>query len=75
MGLDERDYVRGKHPPTCTCVECQRKRLARLGLGERKKWSGRRCMQLSFKSLMVWLVIIVVIGLLFVLMFAPESMS
>lgn len=27
MGLNERDYVRGKHPPTCTCKECVKKRL------------------------------------------------
>jgi len=25
--LDNRDYVRGEHPPTCTCVTCERKRL------------------------------------------------
>ena len=30
MGIDGRDYVRGEHPPTCTCSECTEKRLARL---------------------------------------------
>jgi hypothetical protein len=24
MGLNDRDYIRGKHPPYCTCVDCQR---------------------------------------------------
>lgn len=30
MGISERDYVRGKHPPSCTCKECTEKRLARF---------------------------------------------
>ena len=30
MGLDDRDYIRGEHPPACTCVECNRKRLKRF---------------------------------------------
>ena len=27
MGLDDRDYIRGKHPLYCTCVDCSRRRL------------------------------------------------
>ncbi|MBM3942682.1 MAG: CAP domain-containing protein [SAR202 cluster bacterium] len=26
MPLEDRDYMRGKHPPACTCVECERRR-------------------------------------------------
>ncbi len=29
MPLDDRDYIRGKHPPSCTCRECTEKRLGR----------------------------------------------
>ena len=29
MPLDSRDYLRGEHPPTCTCVACERARLAK----------------------------------------------
>ena len=28
MPLGDRDYVRGEHPPACTCVECTKRRLA-----------------------------------------------
>lgn len=27
MPIDDRDYVRGSHPPTCTCADCTEKRL------------------------------------------------
>lgn len=30
MPLDDRDYIKGKHPPTCTCYECVQSRLARI---------------------------------------------
>lgn len=30
MPVSDRDYVRGEHPPTCTCKECTDRRLARL---------------------------------------------
>lgn len=30
MPLDDRDYIRGRHPPTCTCTECVNRRLKRL---------------------------------------------
>jgi len=30
MPLDERDYVRGKHPPSCTCEDCCESRLKQL---------------------------------------------
>lgn len=35
MPLDDRDYIRGQHPSTCTCTECVKKRLKRLkGFGK-----------------------------------------
>ncbi len=34
MPLSDRDYVRGKHPPNCTCKECTDKRLGKF-LGEK----------------------------------------
>jgi len=43
MPIDDRDYVRGKHPPTCTCTECVNKRLGgvrrRFGIPWGKKAS------------------------------------
>ncbi len=30
MPISDRDYIRGKHPPTCTCKECTERRLGRL---------------------------------------------
>jgi len=30
MPLDDRDYIRGNHPPSCTCVECTNRRLRQL---------------------------------------------
>ncbi len=30
MPLEDRDYIRGKHPPTCTCAECVNIRLKHL---------------------------------------------
>jgi hypothetical protein len=30
MPIDDRDYVRGAHPPNCTCVECTKRRLEEL---------------------------------------------
>ena len=30
MPLADRDYIRGPHPPTCTCTKCVKKRLGRL---------------------------------------------
>ena len=30
MPVEDRDYVRGKHPPTCTCTECTNKRLSKF---------------------------------------------
>lgn len=30
MPFSDRDYVRGKHPPSCTCVDCCEKRLKQL---------------------------------------------
>jgi len=30
MSLDDREYVRGKHPPACQCTECTKLRLERI---------------------------------------------
>ena len=30
MPLSDRDYIRGKHPPNCTCAECTNRRLKKL---------------------------------------------
>jgi len=30
MPISDRDYVRGKHPPTCTCKECTERRLGKV---------------------------------------------
>jgi len=30
MPIQDRDYVRGSHPPTCSCVECTKKRLSKI---------------------------------------------
>jgi len=30
MPLDYRDYIKGNHPPSCTCVECTNRRLRQL---------------------------------------------
>ncbi len=30
MPLEDRDYIKGSHPPSCTCVECANRRLKRL---------------------------------------------
>ncbi len=29
MTLQDRDYITGKHPPYCTCVDCVEARLKR----------------------------------------------
>lgn len=48
MPLGDRDYIRGSHPPTCTCADCVEKRLKKRGarrrLGEYrpKNDSGRQ---------------------------------
>ncbi len=33
MPLSDRDYIRGKHPAACTCVDCTRRRTARSQQG------------------------------------------
>jgi hypothetical protein len=30
MPIQDRDYIRGKHPPNCSCVECTKKRLGKM---------------------------------------------
>ncbi|MCL0076851.1 hypothetical protein M1O12_02355 [Dehalococcoidia bacterium] len=75
MGLDERDYVRGKHPPTCACVECCQRRPKQTSLfGDLRKRqkilsvSRRRHAQISFKPLIVWLITVgLVLGTIFAL--------
>ena len=31
MPIQDRDYIRGSHPPNCSCVECTNKRLKTMG--------------------------------------------
>lgn len=38
MGLEERDYVKEEHYPSCTCVACCRKRSERAA---REHWCDR----------------------------------
>ncbi len=38
MGLDERDYLKGEHYPSCTCVACCRKRHEKAA---REHWCDR----------------------------------
>lgn len=33
MPLDDRNYIRGSHPPTCSCVDCTNRRLRDLQKG------------------------------------------
>lgn len=37
MPLSDRDYMKGEHPPTCTCVDCVNKRMKKLGIKQHKK--------------------------------------
>jgi len=36
MPISDRDYMRGSHPPNCTCKECTNKRLARIRRSQNK---------------------------------------
>ncbi|HEC64167.1 MAG TPA: hypothetical protein ENI23_02605 [bacterium] len=40
MPLDDRNYIRGRHPSSCTCVICVRKRLLRLLNSQAEKIKG-----------------------------------
>lgn len=46
MGVEDRDYIRGQHPPACTCVECTRRRLGKSSKGSRwrnpSKWKHNK---------------------------------
>ena len=37
MGLQDRDYVRGSHPPHCTCVRCVRDKNNSLSKSDRER--------------------------------------
>jgi ribosomal protein L37E/uncharacterized protein YkwD len=37
MPLSDRDFMKGDHPPACTCVDCVNKRLKKLGIKPRKQ--------------------------------------
>jgi len=44
MPMDDRDYIRGRHPPTCSCAECTNKRLNKMrgGTDEDRIYSRSR---------------------------------
>ncbi|MFC2069893.1 hypothetical protein ACFLTB_01805 [Chloroflexota bacterium] len=44
MPISDRDYVRGTHPPNCTCVDCTKKRL-----GKKQSIWNRAGKNFSFK--------------------------
>ena len=53
MPISDRDYVRGKHPPTCTCKECTNRRLGKLtkqSSDKSRKETPRRTKPLSIRS-------------------------
>ena len=79
MGLDDRDYIRGEHPPACTCVECNRKRLGRFNQeskgkdkqyslkikGKDNKMQQRNTKQINrHNSLLTLIIILLVISIL-----------
>jgi|GEM_PF-6010315 len=46
MSLQERDYIAGKHPPYCTCVDCVESRLNRSN----KRGLFRRLLRKIFRK-------------------------
>ena len=42
MPIDDRDYIRGSHPPNCSCAECTNKRLNRLRGGTHRSFIANR---------------------------------
>ena len=42
MPIQDRDYIRGSHPPSCSCVECTNKRLRRLREGTHRSFISNR---------------------------------
>ncbi|MFC1864481.1 CAP domain-containing protein [Chloroflexota bacterium] len=55
MPLSDRDYVRGKHPPNCTCKECTERRLGKLqsqSSNKSRRWTPRRIKPISVRSTM-----------------------
>ena len=42
MPLSDRDYMKGKHPPYCTCVDCVNNRLKRSGIKPQKYGKSRK---------------------------------
>ena len=69
MGLENRDYIRGEHPPTCSCVECVN---IKLGLRDyhKEQNSGKSSGSVGLKIFAGCLVLAVigVLGFLFYLL-------
>ena len=38
MPIEDRDYIRGSHPPNCSCVECTNKRLKKMRGGTHENY-------------------------------------
>jgi len=42
MPIQDQDYIRGSHPPNCSCVDCTNKRLKRLREGTHRSFISNR---------------------------------
>ena len=50
MPVDDRGYVRGEHPPACTCKECAEKRLASLKRNQSPERGGQTAKEYTEKK-------------------------
>lgn len=69
MPVSDRDYMRGAHPPSCTCVDCVNRRLKQVKDGKPKrgryKMKGRFSVRKLFLNLLVLVCIAVPIWIAF----------
>jgi len=56
MPLSDRDYMRGSHPPNCTCTDCCAHRRLRHNGGERRHNGGER----KFGWLLAWMLLVII---------------
>ena len=42
MPINDRDYIRGRHPPNCSCAECTNKRLNKMRAGTHEDYIYNR---------------------------------
>ncbi len=62
MPIEDRDYIRGTHPPYCTCKECTARRLGKLRRGSRSGRLPRR--RQPNGALLRWVLRLVVVFIL-----------